>query len=300
MLLMLGNRLDQFALWFGQGGWQKLHKMILVVITCMVILWAMRLVSKAVNRSLATALKDGNADAMRRAKTLSSVLENSARVLVVSFFILETLQEFNVSVGPLIAGVGLLGAALGFGAQSIVKDVIGGFFLLAEDQFSVGDIVALGDKHAGVVERMTLRVTMLRDSEGKAHYIPNGSITEVVVMSKEFGKALVDVEVNIDEDLDRVMAVLKEVGQKLAEDLTTVREATEMVGIESMNPVSCVIRTLTRTDPGQQWNVAREFRRRILLRFKAEGFARPMPQKVVWTRSGEPTALMEQPERPNL
>jgi small conductance mechanosensitive channel len=262
----------------------------MVMLTCVVILWAMRLVSRAVNRSLGSALKDGNPDAMRRAKTLGSVLENFARVVVIAFFIMETLQEFNVSVGPLIAGVGIMGAALGFGSQSIVKDVIGGFFLLVENQFGVGDIVSFGDKHMGTVERMTLRVTMLRDLEGQAHYIPNGTISEVVVMSKEFAKALVEVEVSQDEDVVRVMAVLRELGVELAAELDTVLEPTDVQGIVRMTPHSCMVRTLTKTAPGQQWAVAREYRKRIAIRFQKEGFSRPMPQRLVWNRPWETPA----------
>ncbi|MDR3673819.1 MAG: mechanosensitive ion channel family protein [Holophaga sp.] len=287
MFLVFTNRLEAFTTWFGQTGWQKLQKLCLVMITCVIILWAMRLVAKAVNRSLGSALKEGNPDAMRRAKTLGSVLENFARVLVISFFILETLQEFNVSVGPLIAGVGIMGAALGFGSQSIVKDVIGGFFLLVENQFGVGDIISIGDRHTGTVERMTLRVTMLRDMEGQAHYIPNGSIADVVVMSKEFAKAMVEVEVSQDEDVVRVMAVLTELGVQMAADLATVLEPTEVQGIISMTPHSCVIRTLTKCAPGQQWAVGREYRKRIAIRFQEEGFSRPMPQRLVWNRNWE-------------
>jgi small conductance mechanosensitive channel len=284
MFLIFTDRWAAFSAWFDQMGWQKLQKLTLVMLTCVVILWAMRLVGKAVNRSLGSALRDGNPDAMRRAKTLGSVLENFARVMVISFFILETLQEFNVSVGPLIAGVGIMGAALGFGSQSIVKDVIGGFFLLVENQFGVGDIISLGDKHTGTVERMTLRVTMLRDLEGQAHYIPNGTISEVVVMSKEFAKALVEVEVSQDDDVIRVMAVLRELGVALAAEQEAVLEPTEVVGIVSMNPHSCLVRTLTKTAPGQQWAVAREYRKLIILRFRQEGFSRPMPQRLVWNR----------------
>jgi small conductance mechanosensitive channel len=188
-------------------------------------------------------------------------------------------------VGPLIAGVGIMGAALGFGSQSIIKDVIGGFFLLVENQFGVGDIISVDDKHTGTVERMTLRVTMLRDLEGRAHYIPNGTISGVVVLSKEFAKAMVDVEVSQDEDVVRAMAVLADLGVELAAALDTVREPTEVLGIESMNPHSCVIRTLTKTAPGQQWAVARELRKRIILRFRQEGFSWPVPQRMVWNRS---------------
>jgi len=286
MMLLLYGRLEAFAAWFDQMGWQKLQRMVLVMLTCVVILWAMRLVGKAVNRSLASTLKEGNPEALRRAKTVGSVLENFARVLVISFFILETLQEFNVSVGPLIAGVGIVGAAVGFGSQSFVKDVIGGFFLLVENQFGVGDIISVDPAHTGMVERMTLRVTMLRDMEGRAHYIPNGSISSVVVLSKEFAKALVDVEVSQDEDVVRVMAVLGELGVELAASMATVVEPTEVLGIESMNPHSCVIRTLTKTAPGQQWAVARELRKRIIVRFRQEGFSWPVPQRVVWNRTG--------------
>jgi small conductance mechanosensitive channel len=287
MFLIVIDRLEAFTSWFDQLGWQKLQKLLLVMITCLIILWAMRLVARAVHRSLGAALKEGNPDTMRRAKTLGAVLENFARVVVVSFFILETLQEFNVSVGPLIAGVGIMGAALGFGSQSIVKDVIGGFFLLVENQFGVGDIISIGDKHIGTVERMTLRVTMLRDLEGQAHYIPNGTISEVVVMSKEFAKALVEVEVSQDEDVVRMMEVLRELGAELAAGLDTVLEPTEVLGIVSMTPHSCVIRTLTKTAPGQQWAVGREYRKRIAIRFQKEGFSRPMPQRLVWNRPWE-------------
>jgi small conductance mechanosensitive channel len=287
MVIIIADRLEAFTVWFDQMGWQKLQKLCLVMITCAVILWSMRLVVKAVNRSMGVALKGGNPDTMRRAKTLGAVLENFARVAVVSFFILETLQEFNVSVGPLIAGVGIMGAALAFGSQSIVKDVIGGIFLLVENQFGVGDIVSFGDKHTGTVERMTLRVTMLRDMDGQAHYVPNGNITEVVVMSKEFAKALVEVEVSQDEDLVRALDVLRELGVELAADLDTVMEPTDVQGVVSMNPNGCVIRTLTKTAPGQQWAVARELRKRIVLRFRKEGFSRPMPQRMVWNRAWE-------------
>jgi small conductance mechanosensitive channel len=287
MILGYSERLEAFSTWFDLTGWAKLQRLGLVVVTCIVILWAMRLVGRAVNRSFGAALKEGNPEAMRRAKTLGSVLENIARVAVVSFFIIETLQEFNVSVGPLIAGVGIMGAALGFGSQSIIKDVIGGFFLLVENQYGVGDIISIGDKHLGTVERMTFRITVLRDLEGQAHYIPNGAITDVVVLSKEFAKAMVDVEVSRDDNVVRVMDVLRELGAEMKADLPAVVEPTEVLGITSLSPHSCVIRTLTKVAPGEQWAVARELRKRIVLRFQVEGFSLPMMQRVVWNRAWE-------------
>jgi small conductance mechanosensitive channel len=281
MAIVLGERIERVAAWLDQTGWQKLQKLLVVVLTCLVILWALRLVSKAVARSMAAGMGEGNPEAQRRAKTLGEVIGNFARVLVISFFILETLQEFNVNVGPLVAGVGIVGAAIGFGAQNLVKDVIGGFFLLVENQYGVGDIISVGDKHVGTVEKMTFRVTQLRDMEGRAHFIPNGTINDVIVLSKQFAKALVDVEVSHDEDLDRIMVVLREVGAELHKDLAKVLEPTEVLGVETMTPTSCTLRTLTKCTPGDQWAVARELRRRVLIRFKLEGFGRAIPQRMI-------------------
>lgn len=283
-MLVVGERFERAVAWWDQAGWQKVEKLAVVVLTCAILLWALRLVSRGVERSMTTALADGNPETRRRAKTLGAVIENTAKVLVVAFFIMELLQEFNINVGPLVAGLGIAGAALGFGAQSLVKDVIGGFFLLVENQFGVGDIISVADKHVGTVERMTFRITMLRDSEGRAHYIPNGEISSVTVLSKDFAKALVDVEIAPEEDVDRVMEVLREVGRELKEAVPDVLEPTEVLGVEAISPSGATLRTLTKTLPGQQWAVAREFRRRALVRFKLEGIGRPIPERVIINR----------------
>jgi len=289
MGLAIGMRVEAFAAWFERTGWEKLEKLGLVLLTCFIILWSVGLVARAVRK----AVDDGNAgvttDAERRAATLGSVLKNAARVLVVVFFVLVTLQEFGVNIQPLLAGSAVAGVALGFGAQSLVKDIIAGFFLLLENQFGVGDIIDVDNKHSGTVERMTLRITQIRDLEGRAHYLPNGTITQVVVLSKDYARALVDVEVNNDQDLHRVMELLRALGQELLTDRPeAVLEPTEVRGIEAMSASGCTIRTLTKTAPGLQWEVARELRRRILIRFKQEGVTMPLPQHVVWTKQGHP------------
>ncbi len=285
----IGSRWEALASWMEAAGWQKLQKLGVVLITCFVILWAVNIVARAVRK----AVDDGNegvtTDAERRAATLGSVLKNAARVLVGIFFVLVTLQEFGVNIQPLLAGSAVAGVALGFGAQTLVKDIIAGFFLLMENQFGVGDIIDVDNKHSGTVERMTLRVTQIRDMEGKAHYLPNGTISQVVVLSKDYARALVDVEVNNDQDVDHVMDLLKALGEELMRDRPdAVLEPTEVRGIETMNATGCTIRTLTKTGPGLQWEIAREFRRRILLRFKQEGIAMPLPQRVIWTKQGHP------------
>lgn len=271
--------------WLGGTGWSRLTHLLLVAAACLAILGAVNLVSRAVRRAVDDGNEDVTSDAERRAETLGAVLNNAARVVVVAFFLLMTLQEFGVNIGPLVAGAGVAGVALGFGAQSLVKDVISGFFLLMENQFGVGDIVNVDDKHTGTVERMTLRITQLRDSEGRAHFIPNGSIVRVVVLSKDFARALVDVEVGYDTDPDQAFAVLLEAGRKLHEDRPEQAvEPLEVKGIESLGASGFVIRTLTKTAPGAQWEVARELRRRILLAFRRAGIEIPYPQRVVHHR----------------
>jgi small conductance mechanosensitive channel len=276
-----------------QGIWDKAQKLGLVLITCLALLWGVSLVVRAVRRAVDDGDDEITSEAERRAETLGSVLTNAARVIVVAFFLLMTLQEFGVNIGPLVAGAGVAGVALGFGAQSLVKDVISGFFFLMENQFGVGDIINVDDSHVGTVERMTLRITQLRDAEGRAHFIPNGSITRVVVLSKDFARALVDVEVDLATDPDQAFEVLREVGRNLhVERPGQVLDPLEVKGIETLGPNGFIIRTLTKTAPGAQWEVARELRRRILLAFRAAGIQIPYSQRVVHHR-GDPTALQQ-------
>ncbi|HQL47409.1 MAG TPA: mechanosensitive ion channel family protein [Holophaga sp.] len=277
---------DAFLQWMGKTGWHKLQKLGLVLLTCFLLLWAIRLVGRAVRRAVDDGKEGVTSEAERRADTLASVLNHVAWVVVAVFFVLTSLQEFGINVGPLIAGAGIAGVALGFGAQSLVKDWISGFFLLMENQFGVGDIISVDDKHAGVVERMTLRITQLRDTEGRAHYIPNGSMVRVVVMSKEFARALVDVDVAYDADLDAAMELLKTEGARLVQDLPeSALEPTEVLGVNQLGGSGITIRTLTKTAPGKQWEVAREFRRRIVLAFREAGIEIPFPQQVVHHRN---------------
>lgn len=288
MAVLLGGKVEAIARWFNGMGWQKLQKLGLVLLTCFVLLWGVKLVTRAIRRAVDDGQDDVTTEAERRADTLGSVLMNTAKVVVVIFFLLATLQEFGVNIGPLLAGASIAGVALGFGAQALVKDVISGFFLLLENQFAVGDIISVDDKHSGTVERMTLRVTQIRDSEGKAHYLPNGSIVRVVVLSKEFARALVDVEVSYGTDPDRVMGLLGELGADLAQEWPDrVLEPTQVLGIETLGQSGFTLRTLTKVAPGKQWEVARELRKRLLLAFREQGIEIPLPQRVVWTRNPE-------------
>jgi small-conductance mechanosensitive channel len=276
--------------WLRQTSWAKLERFGLVLLVCVVLLYAVKLIGKAVRRAVNAGTEGVATDAERRARTLGSVLNNASRVLVVIFFLLMTLQEFGVNIQPLLAGSAVAGVALGFGAQALVKDIISGFFLLMENQFGVGDIISVEDKHVGTVERMTLRVTQIRDIEGRAHFLPNGSFQRVVVLSKGYSRAQVDVEIGYDADLERVLSLLAGIGAQLHLDLPeTVLEATDVKGVETFGKDGCTVRTLTKTAPGKQWDVAREYRKRILLRFQAEGIQSPIPQRKIYSASLEST-----------
>ena len=268
--------------WMGRTGWARLEHLLMVGAACLALLWGVHLVARAVRRAVDDGDDTVTSDAERRAETLGSVLTNTARVVVVVFFLLMTLQEFGINIGPLVAGAGIAGVALGFGAQNLVKDVLGGFFLLLENQFGVGDIISVDDRHSGTVERMTLRITQLRDLEGKAHFIPNGSISKVVVMSKSFAQAVVDVGIGYGADVDAAVGILARIGQELSVAWPDrVLEPTQVLGVEALGESAVTLRTLTRTAPAKQWEVARELRRRILVAFREAGIEIPFPQQVV-------------------
>jgi small conductance mechanosensitive channel len=276
------NLLEQLKASASGFPWEKLERIGLVFLTCFAVLFGVKVVARAVRR----AVDDGDAsvttDAERRAETLATVLMNTAKIVVGIFLVLMLLSEFGVNIGPLVAGASVAGVALGFGAQALVKDVISGFFMLMENTYGVGDIISVDDKHTGTVERMSLRVTLLRDSEGKAHYLPNGSIVRVVVLSKEFARALVEIDVPFDADLDRAMAVLAEVGAQLAKDWPDrVLEPTDVRGVERLSGSGVTLRTLTKTAPGKQFEVARELRKRIVQRFASERIELFPPSTVI-------------------
>ena len=279
------RKVDRFLHWMDQHGWTVLEHLAAILIVCALFLWAVKLVTRLIRR----AVDDGNdgitTDAERRAETLGSVLMNAAWVLVVVFFLLMAMEELGVNIAPLLAGAGIAGLAIGFGGQALVKDVITGFFMLLENQYGVGDIISVDDTHTGAVEKMTLRITVLRDAEGRAHFIPNGTITRVVVLSKSYAKALVDIGVSYDTDIDQAMAELKAIGEALARDWPDrVSEPTEVLGVHELGDSAVTLRTLTKTAPGKQWEVARELRRRVFNTFKEKGIEIPFPQMVVHSR----------------
>ncbi len=264
-------------------------KIVLILIIAFV---ALRFV-KYLTRRIQNLVDDGDPHTLtpkeQRAKTLSSVINNTALILVLLVAGMMVLQEFGFEIGPIIAGAGIAGLAIGFGAQSLVKDVIGGFFILMENQFGVGDVIRVAGV-SGVVEKMNLRVTMLRDIEGVVHIIPNGEISVVSNMTREWSRALVNVGVGYGEDIDRVMEVLREISMEIARDDefgSLIIEEPVVQGVEGLDDSAVTVRVLAKTLPLKQWDVMREFRRRIKRRFDEEGIEIPFPQRTLWIRGKE-------------
>ena len=218
----------------------------------------------------------------QRGRTISQLLRSVGRVTIVTIAILLTFNVF-INIAPILAGAGILGLAISFGAQSLVRDIITGFFILLEDQFAVGDVIEVAGK-SGVVERMTMRVVVLRDLEGTMHVIPNGEMKVVSNKTRGWARAVVDVSVPYTEDVDRILAVVRDEAAQFSTDRTwglQLNGPVEVLGVESMTDNAVVIRTLLKTQPGSQWNVAREFRRRLINRFSREAIESPFQQRRV-------------------
>jgi small conductance mechanosensitive channel len=201
----------------------------------------------------------------------------------------------GIDIGPLLAGAGIVGLAVGFGAQSLVKDVISGFFMLLENQMNVGDVVEIAGK-AGLVESMNLRITVIRDFEGKVHIVPNGEIAVVTNFTREYSRALIEIGVAYKEDVDRVIEVLKEVGEQIRSDEIfgkKILEPMEVIGLDSFGNSSVNIKVRFKTRPIEQWNTAREYRRLVKKRFDEEGIEIPFPHITLYMGEGENEGVLK-------
>jgi moderate conductance mechanosensitive channel len=218
----------------------------------------------------------------KRGHTISQLLRSVGRVVIFTIALLLTFNVF-INIAPILAGAGILGLAISFGAQSLVRDIISGFFILLENQFAVGDVIEAAGKN-GVVERITLRVVMLRDLEGTMHVIPNGEMKVVSNKTRGWARAVVDVSIPYTEDVDRIIQVVRDEAAQFSTDPVwglQLDGPVEVLGIEELRDNSVVIRTLLKTQPGSQWNVAREFRRRLKNRFDREAVETPFQQRRV-------------------
>lgn len=224
----------------------------------------------------------------RKANTLFPLLRSIAFYVITFAVFVDVLQQvFNFNTGTLLASAGVLGVALGFGSQSLVKDIIGGFFILFENQFAVGEYVKAGE-FSGVVEEIGLRTTRLRDWGGELHIIPNGSIAAVTNYNRGKMRALVDIQVPYDEDLDRAMEVMHRVCEAVSKEFgDKIVEAPTVQGVIQFGDRNAILRVVAYTKANEQWKLEMELRRRIHKAFLNEGIRIPVSQNIFVTDKKE-------------
>ena len=251
-------------------------------------------------------LRMQDSEALKRSNTLSRAFRYLATVIVSLIAGMLILAELGVSVAPILGAAGVVGIAIGFGAQSLVKDYFTGFFILLENQIRQGDVVEIAGK-AGVVEELTLRFVRLRDYEGDVHYIPNGLITFVTNKSRGFGQAVVDVNIGYQASVDEALAVMRSVGAELRADpafAPKILDDLEIAGVQRWVDASLTLRCRFKVVANEQWNVKREYWRRLKGAFAEAGIA--MPQASVTLvpatlaeSSAAPQAGTAPPDRPS-
>jgi small conductance mechanosensitive channel len=262
---------------------------ILILLLAFIALRLTRRIASRVDRAISEGGDLGPSEGEKRRRAVSNVIRYSISTLIVAVTLIMILHELGLNIGPMLASAGIAGIVIGLGAQNIVQDFLAGIFVLVENQYGPGDWVSIGGV-SGTVEKVTLRMTQLRDVSGSVHIVPNGKIDVVTNKTKEWSRALLDVGVAYKEDVDRVIAVLKEVGADLQADPEWSRallEPMEVLGVQNLGESSVDIRIYFKTLPDRQWKVGRELRRRIKIRFDAEGIEIPFPHRTLYVGSGE-------------
>jgi len=230
------------------------------------------------------------AEAKKRAHTLGNTLRHALLIVMSFIAILMILGEVGIQLGPLLATAGIGALAIGFGAQSLVKDVISGFFIILENQYRIGDAIEVAGV-SGLVESVSLRKTVLRDLEGKVHIVPNGEIKVVSNLSKEWSRSVLDIGISYSDDIDQVVDLLSQVGRELSAEepyRSFILEPLQILGVERFGESQLVIRIMVKTAPLKQWEVGRELRRRIKNRFDEKGIQIPFPHRVLfWGETGK-------------
>jgi moderate conductance mechanosensitive channel len=216
----------------------------------------------------------------KRAQTIAGILRRGLSTIIWTTAVLMVLRELDVDITPVLTGAGIVGLAVGFGAQTLVRDVITGFFLIVEDQVRVGD-AAMVNGTGGLVEELNLRTIVLRDFEGVVHVIPNGEIKTLANRTKDFSYYVIDLGVDYVDDTDRVTALIREAGADLQKDPSFapfILEPVEVVGVDDFKESSVSVKLRIKTVPLKQWEVGRELRRRIKKVLNREGIRSPLPK----------------------
>lgn len=266
----------------------ELPVILIVIVITVITLKTYKYIIKRLKQLILNRLirKEGanTIEAEKRVETLMNILHSTGKVIVWLISIMIILKQFGVDIGPIIAGAGIVGLAVGFGAQELVRDVISGFFILLENQIRVGD-VAIINGTGGLVENIELRTTRLRDFAGTVHIFQNGKINSISNMTKDWSAVVFDIGVAYKENVDLVMEIMKQVGETLQNDeefKEKIREPLEIFGVDNFADSAVVIKARIKTEPIQQWTVGREYRKRLKHAFDEKGIEIPFPHTTLY------------------
>jgi small conductance mechanosensitive channel len=284
---------DDIGDWFAGDG----ARIIAIIVVAIVIDFALhRIIPHALRVAVERQMKGQEEEEIeQRVDTLSSVFTGTLRGIIVLAALLTLLPLAGISIGPLLAGVGIIGLAVGFGAQSLVKDIISGLFILLDNEYSKGDVVTLAGT-TGLVEDVGLRRTVMRDLDGVVHYIPNGEIGVASNFTQEYSRINLNVGVSYSEDLDRVMQVIDRVGEELAADPQwgpSILTAPKSLRVDNLGDSGIDIKVTGNTKPIKQWEITGELRKRLKKAFDDEGIEIPFPHRVMVTRGAKATDIPE-------
>ena len=243
----------------------------------------------------------------KRADTLRAVVAYAISATVVMMAALMILAELNIQIGPVLAAAGVVGLAVGFGAQHLVQDVISGFFILVDDEIRVGDVVEIAGK-SGLVERLNLRMVVLRDLAGSVHYVRNGKIDIVTNMTKDYSHCVFDIGVAYRENVDEVIAAIRQVDEGLRADPAfgpDILAPIEVLGLDRFEDSAMIVKARIKTKPIKQWDIGREFNRRLKKKFDEQNIEMPFPHvtlSIDQDKAGRaaplPVAISERPGKP--
>lgn len=289
--------LDKLYLWLLTNGLQIL----LIIVLTLILLKISTVITNKLHGVISR--KEGDIEFEKRSGTLSGVIHWIMRVVILTVAAFMLLDEFGVNLGPVLAAAGVVGLAIGFGAQNLVQDFIGGFFILLEDQIRVGDVVQIGDK-SGLVEKVTLRMVILRDQASTVHFIRNGKIDVVSNLTKDFSHYVFTIGVAYRENVDEVIKVLKDIDEEMRRDAeykNDILAPLEVMGLDSFGDSSVNIKARTKTKPIQQWRIGREFNRRIKIKFDELNIEIPFPHQTIYfgkDKNGKSPAVNVEVEKP--
>ncbi len=278
-----------------QQDWSVFVSILVVVVIALAALRLLGMAVKGITHGILQREGEPARELAQKAKTLSHVVETTGRVVIFVIALLSILSLLGRDVTPLLASAGIAGIAIGFGAQNLVKDWLGGFFILLENQYSVDDVIQVG-QYSGAVERVDLRKTVLRNAQGAAIVIPNGEVRIVTNLTKEWSRVVMNVGIPYEEDVDRAIEVLQRVAEEVAADeelSKQILEPPEVLGVEAMDEQKVTIQLWVKTLPAKQWAVSRAMRMLVKKRFDEAGIGSPYPHQVVIARGHVNSLLNE-------